>query len=144
MKDIKVLLGDTKPKNQEKIRKASEKGECAQYVDQFLAEVAKLTAIDFPMAKCIVTDNYFCAYDLFTIAFSKTLTIIPLSNIVNLYRSNISVNGDYDYANFHLDVELKDGQKKHVATVIRNAKNFATVYEGVISCVRSRISIMGV
>lgn len=142
MKPIKTILGDTKPKNVEKIQKACEKGDSAHYASSFLAEATKDTAIDFPKTKCLVTENFFCSYSLFGVAFSNILTIIPINQITNLYRSNVGADGSYDYDNFHLDIELIDGQKRQVSTVVRNAKNYATIYADVISCVRSKISIM--
>lgn len=142
MKPIKEILGDTKPKNEAKIKKAFEKGDCSQYMTQFMAEATKTTAIDFPKVKCLVTDNFFCCYSLFGGGLSNLLKVIPLDQIVNIYRSNIDINGNFDYDDFHLDIELRDGGKLQVASVPRNAKTFMTIYEDVLACTRSRITVM--
>ena len=142
MKPIKDILSDTKPKNVKKVTKAFENGGCSQYMAQFLAEAAEDTAMDFPKVKCLVTDNYFCCYSLFASGFSNLMTVVPLNQIANLYRSNIS-NGEYDYDFFHLDLELYDGSKLHVGSVPRNAKTFMTIFEEVITYTRSRINVVG-
>lgn len=140
MKPMKDILGDTSPKNVAKITKACEKGNCSQYMAQFLAEAVKPTAMDFPKVKCLVTDNYFCCYSLFG-GISKVLTIVPISQIVTLYRCNLS-NGTFDYDSFHLAIELCDGSRLHVGSVPRNAKTFMTIFEEVIACTRRRLTIM--
>ena len=142
MKPIKEILGDTKPKNVEKITKAFEQGDCSQYMAPFMAEATKTTAIDFPKVKCLVTDNYFCCYSLFGGGFSNLLRVVPLDQIVNLYRSNIDSEGKFDYDNFHLDIELRDGRKLLVTSVPRSAKTFMTIYEELLACTRSRITVM--
>lgn len=142
MKPIKEILGDTKPKNVAKITKAFEQGNCSQYMASFMAEAIKPTAMDFPKVKCLVTDNYFCCYSLFGGGLSNQLTVVALDQIVNIYRSNIGNNGEYDYDNFHLTIELRNGNRLHVASVPRNAKTFMTIYEEVLACTRSRITVM--
>lgn len=142
MKPIKEILGDTKPKNVAKITKAFEKGDCSQYMVPFMTEAVKPTAMDFPKVKCLVTDSFFCCYALFGGGFGNIMTVVPLNQIVNLYRSNLGNNGEYDYDNFHLDVDLCDGRKLHVASVPRSAKTFMTIYEEVLACTRSRLTVM--
>ncbi len=46
MKPIKEFLGDTKPKNVETIRKALEKGEGVEFMEEVLAEAIRPTAMD--------------------------------------------------------------------------------------------------
>lgn len=142
MKPIKDILGDTKPKNVAKITKAFEKGDCIQYMEPFMAEATKPTAMDFPKVKCLVTDNFFCCYALFAAGLANLMTVVPLDQIVSLYRSNIGNNREFDYDNFHLDIELRDGSRLHVASVPRNAKTFMTIYEEVLAYTRSKLTVM--
>lgn len=142
MKLVKEMLGDTKPKNVSKITKAFEQGACSQYMPSFMAEAVKSSAIDFPKVKCLVTDNFFCSYTYLGVAFSNSITVVPLDQIVNLYRSNINQNGEYDYDWFYLALELCDGRKLYAAPFQRNAKTYATLYEDVVTCVRGRINVM--
>lgn len=142
MKPIKDILGDTKPKNIAKIEKAFVQGNCRQFMEVFMEEALKPTAMDFPKVKCLVTEHYFCCYSSFGGGLTNMMTVVPLDQIVNLYRSNIGNNGEYDYDNFHITIELRNGNRRHVASVPRNAKTFMTIFEEVLAYTRSRITVM--
>lgn len=142
MKSVKEMISDTKPKNVKKITTAFEKGGCSQYMASFIVEAVKPSAIDFPKVKCLVTDNFFCSYTYLGVAFSNSITVVPLDQIVNLYRSNINQNGEYDYDWFYLAIELCDGRKLYTAPFQRNAKTFASLYEEVVVCARGRMKVM--
>lgn len=144
MKPIKEILSDSKPKNIEKINKAFEKSGYIQYKDSFIAEALSSSAKDFPKDKCMVTDTYFCCYELFmNSVFANQITVIPLSEISNIYRSNITAANDFDYDNFHIQVELKDGSTIFATSAPRNAKTFSTLFGETIACVKSRITSEG-
>lgn len=142
MKSIKDTFSDTKPKTVAKITKAFEKGNCVGYMDQFKGELMLPSAQDFPEIKCVVTDSFICSYNLFMSAFTNEITIIPINQVANLYRSNIDIENNYDYDTFHLTLELKDGWKRYIGNYARNLKNSMNVYDGILTCVRGRINIM--
>lgn len=143
MKPIKEVLGDTTPKTMESVRKALEKGASAQYADAFLAEATGSGAVDFPKDMCLVTSNYFCSYKWYW-GIGSTLFVIPIEQISCLYRSCMDSDDKYDFKQFYLNVELKNGNSRFMSTAPRNAKTMSTLFSDVISCVRGRMTNMEV
>lgn len=141
MKPIKERLSSTKPKNLKKITKAFENGGCSSYQEAFMQEVIKDTAVDFPAVGCIVTDTYFCCYSTFDYGVFNDMTVIPIEQIVNLYRTNIDQQNRYDFAGFYLAIERSNGSKIVTANVPRDKKNIMQIYDEVISCVRGKMPV---
>ena len=137
MKPFKQICADTKPKNLELFRKCMEKNDCVQYMDAFLSEAPKDSAIDFPKSYCLVTEHYFCSYRWY---WAKELRVIPLTEISNLYRTNLDAEGNYDFKDFRLNVECKDGKEFFMSSSPRSAKTVDTLYDDVITCVKKRIA----
>ena len=137
MKPFKQICADTNPKNLENIRKYMEQTNCVQYMDEFLAEARKGSAVEFPKSFCLVTENYFCSYCWY---WPRSIHVIPLTEITNLYRTCINACGGYDFQNFRLNVECKDGREVLTSTIPRRAKTVDTLYDDVITYVKKRIA----
>lgn len=134
------ILGDSSPKNVEKVTKGFEKGGCLQYKDAVTAEAAKSTAVDFPKLRCIITDNYYVDYSLFMCMLNNKMSIIPLNQIATLYRSNIIFSDSAHYDYFNLTLELKNGIRIPCNRISRNGNNCLTAYDEIIALVKTKIS----
>ena len=106
MKGIKEMLLDESPKNVKKLEKMLEKAPgSASYLEAAKAEAKGAGAMEFPDIRMMVTDSFLCYHG---VGIGAEFLILPLSSIVNLYRSN-KVGNEYDYSNFRLAVETANG-----------------------------------
>lgn len=136
-KSIKDILLDESPKGLKKIEKALEKHANTTTRENFETlkkELANDTFVDFPKLRVVVTNSCVCSYNT---AITFTIDITPISKITNAFRSNI-VNGEYDYDNFHLQLETTDHINVYYADQIRTKKVF-TAYDEVVAEIKKRI-----
>lgn len=133
---LNLVLSD-KAKDQTKITKAIESDSltCACW-EAFRQEAASGTTVELPNVKLIITDNYLCWYST---AIKLSFRLIPITSIMNLYRTNM-IDGNYDYGNFRLALELSDGSRLTVAPYARSKKTL-DVYEEAIRIVREKMSL---
>ena len=136
-KPINVLLLDESEKNQKKINRMLEGNKISQLTvtnfEQMKSEVARGEFTDFSKIKIMITSSYLVYYNMILGYFFE---IIPLNMIVNAYRTNMC-NGEYDYNNFNLAVELTDSSVGYISTYIKTDKNY-DVYEPVITELKVR------
>ncbi len=141
MKTFVDILKDTNQKTVDKVTKAFEKSECSQYMSAFIAEATSEGAMDFPKIRCMITNNFICSYDT-TIRMSYHIIVYPLNQVANLYRSNISVDGKYDFTGFYLDADMTDGSKKMLTFNPRKGNKVDT-YDEIIACFKNKKSVSG-
>ncbi len=138
MKSIKELLLDESPKNQKKLEKMLAKDPVsASYLAAVKAEANGAGAMEFTNLHTLVTNSFLCYQD---IGIGGGLTILPISTIRNLYRTNI-VNGEYDYSDFFLAVETSSAIR-YMMRVPRYG-NGIDKYNDVIAAVRARMTVNG-
>ena len=137
MKGLKDLFLDESPKNIKKLEKllAKDPGSAACF-ESAKAEAARDSAIEFPKLRMMVTDSYVC---FLRFGIGGPLMIVPISNITNLYRTNV-VNNQYDYDNFTLAVETNEGIR-YMAVYPRGNNSF-DIFNEVIEAVKFRMSII--
>lgn len=138
MKGIKDLLLDDSPKNTKKLEKLVAKDpESASYLESAIGEAKGAGAKEFPKLRTLVTDSYVCYQG---VGIGAGLTIVPISSIKNLYRTNI-VRYEYDYDNFTLAVETASGIK-YLMRYPRNGKAM-DIFSEVIAAVKERMAVNG-
>ena len=137
-KSIKDILLDDKPKIAKKIAKAL--GEPDQNPERY-AQLERLkndlradNFLEFPKVKMVVTPTLLAYVDF---SLAHNLVMVEMDQIRNAYRKNI-YNGEYDFDNFYLGIELLDGQCYGIAPIIRNGDRNIDVYEPVIEAIHCR------
>ncbi len=142
MKPIVDILNDANPKAQAKLEKAFTKGGSLEKKDQLMAELNLPTAVDFPNHKVIVTDHYICDYEFYA-GLGSMLSVIEISGIERLYRSNITAEHEYDFDRFFVTMEMKDNSVNRIAYAKRNAKTFMTEFSDLIACINEKKQKIG-
>jgi hypothetical protein len=138
MKGIKEMLLDESPKNVKKLEKLLEKAPgSAAYLEAAKAEASGAGAMDFPNLYMMVTDSFLCYH---SVGIGAQLLILPLSSIVNLYRSN-KVGNEYDYTNFRLAVETVSGTI-YLTSYPRTGKGME-IFNDVITAVKGKKAANG-
>ena len=139
MKGLKDFILDDSPKAAKKLEKIFAKDpESGAYFEQLKAEVNRPSAQEFPKFRIIITDSFVCFSRLM---FGGSLEIIPLSQITNIYRTNI-VRGGYDYENFTLAAETANGIR-YLSVYPRTSAKSLDVFNEVIDAVRAKIAVNG-
>ena len=137
MKGIKELLLDESPKNQKKLEKMLAKNPVsASYLEAAKAEARGAGAMEFPDVRALVTDSFLCYHD---IGIGAGLTILPISVIRNLYRTNI-IGGEYNFSDFYLAVETASA-----IMYLMRLPRFGNIdkYNDVIAAVKARMTVNG-
>ncbi|MCR4791963.1 MAG: hypothetical protein K5871_04385 [Lachnospiraceae bacterium] len=138
MKGIKEMLLDESPKNVKKLEKMLDKVPgSASYLDAAKAEANGAGAMEFQNLRILVTDSYLCYHG---IGIGAEFLILPLSSIVNLYRSNV-IGNEYDYDNFRLAVETETGIR-YLSPFPRSGKGM-DIYNEVITAVKGKKAANG-
>ncbi|MCQ2532357.1 MAG: hypothetical protein MJ093_06600 [Saccharofermentans sp.] len=138
MKKLVNFLTDESPKMLKKIDKMLENNSSAQYYDALKQEIQAGNEVDVPGIGLCVTNSYLVYYKF---GIGATLYIIPISNITNLYRTNM--DNEYLYDAFFLAIEKTDGQKQLICRYPRNGKKSLDIYNQIIDAVKSKIAIQG-
>ena len=139
MKGVKDLLLDDSPKNIKKLEKLlSKDAESAAYLDACRAEAGSGTAREYPKLRLLLTDSYLCSLRM---GFAGGITIIPVSNITSIYRTNIIAN-EYDFSQFTLAVETTTGIR-YMATFPRTGVKSLDIFNEVIDAVKSKTTLNG-
>ena len=137
MKGIKELLLDESPKNQKKLEKMLAKNPVsASYLEAAKTEARGAGAMEFPDVRALVTDSFLCYHD---IGIGAGLTILPISVIRNLYRTNI-IGGEYNFSDFYLAVETASA-----IMYLMRLPRFGNIdkYNDVIAAVKARMTVNG-
>ena len=138
MKGIKEMLLDESPKNVKKLEKMLEKAPgSAAYLEAAKAEANGAGTMEFPNLNAMVTDSFFCYH---SVGIGAEFLILPLSSIVNLYRSN-KVGNEYDYNNFRLAVETVNGTR-YLMPYPRAGKGM-DIYNDIIVAVKGKKAANG-
>lgn len=138
MKGIKDMFLDESPKNVKKLEKLLAKDpDSASHLEAAKAETNGSGAMEFPKIRMLVTDSFVC---YFRIGIGGAIMIVPISEITNIYRTNI-VRGEYEYEQFTLAVETTKGIR-YMANFPRSGKSF-DIFNEVIALVRERMSVNG-
>lgn len=141
MKTIVDILKDTDQKTVDKVTKAFEKSGCTEYMSAFIAEATSATAMDFPKIHCMITNSFIGAYDT-SIRMSYHMFVYPLDQVVNIYRSNISVDGKYDFTGFYLYADMADGSKKMLTFNSRKGNKVDT-YDEIVGYFKNKKNVTG-
>ena len=137
MASFKEIITDTKPKTVEKLEKALQNGNSTRYFEAAKSEALMASVYDEERIKTVVTDNYVIFYGKFYIfGNSKEIRILPISEIVNIYRTNV-VNNEYNYDSFHLAVVMADGRLIFPLTVMRDVKGSFNYFDNLITKIKS-------
>ena len=138
MKGIKELLLDESPKNQKKLAKLLSKDPVsASFLEAVKSEARGSGAIDYPKLHTLVTDSFLCYHDF---GIGGGLTILPISTIHNLYRTN-TISGEYCFYDFFLAVETESATR-YLMRLPRSG-NGIDKYQEVIAAVRARMTVNG-
>lgn len=139
MKSIKDLILDDGPKAIKKREKIFAKDtESGKYYEDLKAEVTRESTMEFPKLKMLVTDSYVCTSQA---VFGGSLIIVPISQITNIYRTNI-VSGKYNHDYFTLAAETGSGIK-YLAVYPRAGTKGLDIFNEIIEVVRSRMALNG-
>ena len=138
MKGNKELLLDESPKNVKKLEKMLAKDpQSATYLEAAKSEARSTNAVEFQNIRILVTDSFLCYHDM---GIGAAFTIIPISTIRNLYRTNI-IGTEYDYDNFTLAVEVGSGIR-YLTRFPRTGKSI-DIYNDAIAAVKARMALNG-
>ena len=139
MKGIKDLMLDDSPKNVQKLEKLLAKAPGSEnYFEAAKAEAVRDTAEEFTKFRTMVTDSYLC---FSRIGIGGALIIIPISQITNIYRTNV-VRNTYDFDNVTLAVETNEGVR-YLSVYPRTSAKSLDVFNEVIDAVKSRMALNG-
>ncbi len=138
-KSFRDFLMDESPKNQKKINKAIESGNCQNMFSDLKMEVISGVTRDFPELGIIVTEHFVCRYLQAMVAFTGPLVIIPTAVIANLYRTNLDLEGKYDPSNFWLAVETKDDKLIKLGAYFRRNNDSLDMFRDLISYTRTKM-----
>ena len=92
MAKFEKVFNMEKEKNVEAVNKALDNGRGKEYLNSFLTESQGAGVLNLAKAQIMITANYVCHYG----DFKRTLVILPLKDITNVYQSNCFY-GSYDY-----------------------------------------------
>lgn len=106
MPKFEKVFNMDKEKNVNAVYKALENGHGRDLLNSFLAEAQGAGAMHLAKANVMITANYVCHYG----DFKKSLVILPLKDIVNVYSSNCFY-GSYDYSFKAVAVETVMGER---------------------------------
>ncbi|MBP5266003.1 MAG: hypothetical protein J6Z06_04185 [Lachnospiraceae bacterium] len=106
-----------KEKDANKVYQALDNGYGREYLENFMSEAKSQSTQDIPKAKATITSSYVCSYE----GFKKSLFIIPLADIVNVYMSN-SFYGNYSYDTKAIAIETRDNKTFYYARRMKNQK----------------------
>lgn len=106
-----------KEKDANKVYQALDNGYGREYLENFMSEAKSPSTQDIPKAKATITSSYVCSYE----GFKKSLFIIPLADIVNVYMSN-SFYGNYSYDTKAIAIETRDNKTFYYARRMKNQK----------------------
>ena len=107
----------SKEKDANKVYQALDNGYGREYLEYFMSEAGCAGALDFPKAKATITANYVCSYE----GFKKSLYILPLADIVNVYMSN-SFYGNYSYDTKAIAIETRDNKVFYISRRMKTQK----------------------
>ena len=139
MKGVKDLILDESPKNAKKLEKLLSKDPAsAALFEAAKAEAGRATAQEFPKFRLLVTDSYLCFWRFMV---GGSLEIIPISQITNIYRTNI-LRGEYDFGNVILAVETNEGIR-YLTVYPRTAAKSLDVFNEAIAAVKARMTAIG-
>lgn len=93
-----------KEKNVMAVNRALENGYGKEYLNSFLTEAQGVGAMNLFKARIMITANYVCHYG----DFKKSIEIIPIKDIINVYSSNCFY-GTYNYSFKGIAVETSNG-----------------------------------
>ncbi len=141
MKSFLDILTDTNPKTAERVTKAFDKTGSSAYMAAFMEEATNGSEVDFPKAKCFITNNFICGYDM-TFKLNYQITVLPLNQVTNIYRGNINYEGKYDFTGFSLFADMTDGSRVSLQHILCSTKK-VNIYDEVIDYVKSKKSITG-
>ena len=136
MKTFVDILKDSNQKTLNKVATAFEQSGSKEYMASFIAEATGVSATDFPKVGCMITNNYICAYSTL-MRMSYKILVFPLSQVTNIYRSNMSIDNVYDFTGFYLFADMADGSKKQLAFNARKG-NKVDMYDELIGCFKNR------
>ena len=103
----------SKEKDANKVYQALDNGYGREYLENFMSEAGSASAQDMPKAKAIITASYE--------GFKKSLLIVPLADIVNVYMSN-SFYGNYSYDTKAIAIETRDNKTFYYSRRMKNQK----------------------
>lgn len=107
----------SKEKDANKVYQALDNGYGREYLENFMSEAGCAGAQDIPKAKATITANYVCSYE----GFKKSLYILPLADIVNVYMSN-SFYGNYSYDTKAIAIETRDNKVFYISRRMKTQK----------------------
>ncbi|MCR5255928.1 MAG: hypothetical protein K6D96_08345 [Acetatifactor sp.] len=110
----KVFNLDT-DKKRNLVNTALANGIGSTYLEAFMNEAKSTSTINFPKLKAVITNNYYCYYG----DFKKSICIVPIADIVNVYSGNMFFN-KYDYEQKGIVVETRENKKLYTAKVSRD------------------------
>ncbi|MCF0127270.1 MAG: hypothetical protein HUJ70_01815 [Pseudobutyrivibrio sp.] len=112
MKNIQKVLGDTSPKNTKKLTKSLNRGEGVSHLNALQAEINSYSTKNYDLIGCLLTENYFVDYGQSNRLLKSSLNIIPISEIKEIYRTNLTPdfkdNWDYNFYSFFLAIHSND------------------------------------
>ena len=123
MAKFEKVFDFTKEKNVEAVMKALQNGRGQEYLNAMCTEAQAVGALNLAKAQIMITANYVCYYG----AFKKSILILPIQDIVNVYRSNCFY-GNYDYNNMAIAVETKNNELFYLSrcAMNQNVADFTT------------------
>lgn len=105
MPKFEKVFNMDKEKNAAAVYKALENGRGKELLSSFLTEAQGAGAMHLAKANVVITANYVCHYG----DFKKSLVILPIKDITNVYSSNCFY-GSYDYSFKAVAVETVMGE----------------------------------
>lgn len=113
---------------EENLKKLEENGD----LKAFEQEYNRASTIEYKRIKLILTENYICS-------FNRELVVIPFSNIVNAYCSNM-IDGVYQQFRY-ITIETKEGAKHYIAQKAIDAK--VPEFDEALSKIKSKVKLGG-
>lgn len=135
MKNLNHYLSDESPKMQKKLEKMLENNDSAMYLEALKQELRAGGEVENTGIGLCVTNSYFCA---FKFGIGATISIIPITSISNIYRTNVA--DEYLYDAFFLAVETTNGAKRLFSRYPRTNAKSLDIYKPIIDAVKSRLA----
>lgn len=115
MAKFEKVFDFTKEKNVEAVMKALQGGRGQEYLNAMCTEAQGAGAMNLSKAQIMITANYVCYYG----NFKRSIVILPIQDIVNVYRSNCFY-GSYDYNFMAIAVETKNNELFYFSKCSKN------------------------
>ncbi len=134
MAKFEKVFNMEKDKNVEAVNKALENGRGKEYLNSFLTESQGAGVLHFAKAQVMITANYVCHYG----DFKRTLVILPLKDITNVYQSNCFY-GTYNYDNKAIAVETAQNETFYFSRCVKaqNVPDFNSTLSTLVERCRS-------